>query len=75
MRWEGINIRFLHIHLLVQESAKNAVEIAKKLFPDVECKWGDAGLEEIIQDASIIGVAVVLAGQIQENSFPSLFVF
>lgn len=48
------------------------MEIAKKLFPDVECKWGEAGLEEIIQDASIIGVAVVLAGQIQAN-VPSLF--
>lgn len=49
------------------------MEIAKKLFPDVECKWGDAGLEEIIQDASIIGVAVVLAGQIQAIFFPFSF--
>ncbi|KAL8529526.1 hypothetical protein ACS0TY_006812 [Phlomoides rotata] len=60
-------------HLLVlraiwsrsEESARGAVEIAKKFFPDVECKWGEAGLNEIIQDASIIGVAVVLAGQTQ----------
>lgn len=29
----------------------------------MECKWGDAGLEEIIKDSSITGVAVVLAGQ------------
>lgn len=48
-----------------EESARNTVEIAKKFFPDVECKWGEAGLDGIIQDASIIGVAVVLAGQIQ----------
>ncbi|KAL3850081.1 hypothetical protein ACJIZ3_011963 [Penstemon smallii] len=48
-----------------EESARGAVEIAKKHFPDVECKWGDAGLDDIIQDASIIGVAVVLAGQTQ----------
>ncbi|KAL3647619.1 hypothetical protein CASFOL_008587 [Castilleja foliolosa] len=48
-----------------EESAKGAVEIAKKFFPDVECKWGEEGLDEIIRDASIIGVAVVLAGQIQ----------
>ncbi|KAL0459276.1 UNVERIFIED_CONTAM: hypothetical protein Slati_0554800 [Sesamum latifolium] len=48
-----------------QESARGAVEIAKKFFPNVECKWGEAGLNEIIQDASIIGVAVVLAGQAQ----------
>ncbi|GFP94421.1 hypothetical protein PHJA_001586500 [Phtheirospermum japonicum] len=41
------------------ESARGAVEIAKKLFPDVECKWGEEGLTEIIRDASIIGVAVV----------------
>lgn len=48
-----------------EESARSAVEIAKNSFPDVECKYGNAGLEEIIQDAEIIGVAVVLAGQIQ----------
>ncbi|KAG8389052.1 hypothetical protein BUALT_Bualt02G0189200 [Buddleja alternifolia] len=48
-----------------QESARGAVEIAKQFFPDVECKWGEAGLNDIIQDASVIGVAVVLAGQIQ----------
>lgn len=50
------------------------MEIAKKFFPDVECKWGGAGLDGIIQDASIIGVAVVLAGQIQANLM-SLCVF
>lgn len=50
------------------------MEIAKKFFPDVECKWGESGLDEIIQDASIIGVAVVLAGQIQANLL-SLCVF
>lgn len=42
------------------------MEIARgKSFPEVECKWGDKGLDEIIQDGSILAVAVVLAGQIQ----------
>lgn len=49
----------------MQESARGAVEIARKHFPGVECKWGDQGLEEIIADNSILGVAVVLAGQAQ----------
>lgn len=53
------------IFYLVQESARGAVEIARKHFPGVECKWGDQGLEEIIADSSILGVAVVLAGQAQ----------
>ncbi|KAF2545901.1 hypothetical protein F2Q70_00022796 [Brassica cretica] len=48
-----------------EESAKGAVEVARKHFPGVECKWGDEGLNEIIQDTSILGVAVVIAGQTQ----------
>ncbi|KAL6966393.1 hypothetical protein U1Q18_032174 [Sarracenia purpurea var. burkii] len=48
-----------------EESAGGAVEIARKIFPEVECKWGDSGLDEIIQDSSIVAVAVVLAGQTQ----------
>ncbi|XP_011090402.1 uncharacterized protein YMR315W isoform X2 [Sesamum indicum] len=48
-----------------EESARGAVDIAKKFFPRVECKWGDAGLNEIIQDASIVAVLVVLAAQFQ----------
>ncbi|XP_059429167.1 dehydrogenase FPY6 [Corylus avellana] len=48
-----------------EESARGAVEIAQKYFPGVVCKWGDKGLDEIIHDDSIIGVAVVLAGQAQ----------
>ncbi|XP_074348045.1 dehydrogenase FPY6-like isoform X2 [Apium graveolens] len=48
-----------------EESAKEAVKLADKYFPDVESKWGDAGLDDIIKDSSIIGVAVVLAGQTQ----------
>ncbi|CAI0412306.1 unnamed protein product [Linum tenue] len=48
-----------------QESARAAVEIARRHFPDVECKWGDKGLNEILNDESIIGAAVVLAGQTQ----------
>lgn len=52
-------------HVRMQESAQGAVEIAKKFFPNVECKWGETGLSELIDDASIIGVVVVLAGQTQ----------
>lgn len=48
-----------------EDSARSAVEVARKYFPGVECKWGDTGLDEIIQDSSVIGVAVVLAGQAQ----------
>ncbi|KAM0864863.1 hypothetical protein ACQ4PT_043636 [Festuca glaucescens] len=48
-----------------QESAEAAAELARDFVPDVECKWGDAGLEEIMGDRSIMGVAVVLAGQVQ----------
>uniref|UniRef100_A0A1J3H032 Glucose--fructose oxidoreductase n=1 Tax=Noccaea caerulescens TaxID=107243 RepID=A0A1J3H032_NOCCA len=48
-----------------EESAKGAVEKARKHFPQVKCKWGDEGLNEIIQDSSILGVAVVVAGQTQ----------
>ncbi|XP_074292577.1 dehydrogenase FPY6 [Silene latifolia] len=48
-----------------EESARGAVEVAKKSFPEVEAKWGDAGLDDIIKDPSVPGVAVVLAGQIQ----------
>nr|KYP58458.1 Uncharacterized protein YMR315W family [Cajanus cajan] len=48
-----------------QESATSAVEVARKHFPGVDCKWGDNGLHDIIQDGSIDAVAVVLAGQNQ----------
>ncbi|KAF5200788.1 NAD(P)-binding Rossmann-fold superfamily protein [Thalictrum thalictroides] len=48
-----------------EDSARTAAELARKFFPNIESKWGDAGLDEIIQDASILGVAVVLAGQTQ----------
>lgn len=48
-----------------QDSATSAVDVARKTFPGVEAKWGDEGLDDIIQDTSIIAVAVVLAGQIQ----------
>jgi hypothetical protein len=57
----------------MQESARGAVEIAHKYFPGVVCKWGDKGLDEIIHDDSIIGVAVVLAGQAQVSFLFFLF--
>ncbi|KAI3992208.1 hypothetical protein MKX01_021616 [Papaver californicum] len=47
-----------------EESAK-AADLARQYFPEIECKWGVADLEDIIKDTSIHGVAVVLAGQIQ----------
>lgn len=48
--------------------------IARKFFPQVQSKWGEEGLQEIIQDGSILGVAVVIAGQSQvtSNSSPSV---
>ncbi|KAJ3693183.1 hypothetical protein LUZ60_008663 [Juncus effusus] len=48
-----------------EESAKNAAELARDFAPEIECKFGDSGLDEIINDDSILGVAVVLAGQVQ----------
>lgn len=65
-----VAICFIREVFCVQESARRAVEIAQKSFPGVECKWGDKGLEEIVEDNSILGVAVVLAGQAQVS--PSL---
>ncbi|KAH9741027.1 GFO IDH MocA domain-containing protein [Citrus sinensis] len=50
-----------------EESAKSAAEVARKHFADVECVWGDNGLEQIIKEDSILGVAVVLAGQAQSD--------
>lgn len=41
------------------------MELACDFAPEVECKWGDSGLDDIIQDPSIQGVAVVLAGHAQ----------
>ncbi|KAL4591431.1 hypothetical protein LXL04_004396 [Taraxacum kok-saghyz] len=48
-----------------EKSSTEAADIARKTFPNVECKWGDDGLDEIIRDSSIVGVVVALAGQIQ----------
>ncbi|KAI4312024.1 hypothetical protein MLD38_036880 [Melastoma candidum] len=48
-------------------SARGAVELARRHFPGVECKWGDGGLDEIIQDNSLPAVAVVLPGQVQAD--------
>jgi len=66
------SLLLLSIHFSVQESATAAVEVARKHFPGVECKWGDCGLEDIIQDGSIDAVAVVLAVQNQVSYFSSL---
>nr|XP_043609397.1 uncharacterized protein YMR315W [Erigeron canadensis] len=48
-----------------QKSSNEAVDIAQKVFPNVECKYGDDGLDQIIRDPDIVGVIVALAGQIQ----------
>ncbi|CAA7407984.1 unnamed protein product [Spirodela intermedia] len=48
-----------------EESARAAAELARDFAPDIDCKWGEGGLDDIAQDSSIHGVAVVLAGQIQ----------
>lgn len=49
----------------IKESARAAAELARDFAPEIECKWGDAGLDDIIQDNSVHGVAIVLAGQTQ----------
>ena len=41
------------------------MEVASRSFPDVDCKWGEAGFDDIIKDSSVVGVAIVLAAQIQ----------
>ncbi|KAJ7947515.1 NAD-dependent dihydrogenase, Gfo/Idh/MocA family [Quillaja saponaria] len=51
-----------------EESARGAVELARKFFPGVDCKWGAEGFDEIAQDDSITAVAVVLAGQTQVDT-------
>ncbi|KAL9256415.1 DNA topoisomerase 6 subunit B-like protein [Drosera capensis] len=48
-----------------KKSSESAAEIARKVFPGVESKWGDEGFDEIVKDEGIIGVAVVLAAQLQ----------
>ncbi|KAH9303076.1 hypothetical protein KI387_014659, partial [Taxus chinensis] len=48
-----------------EESAKAAAALALDFSPNIDVKWGESGLDEIIQDKSIHGVAVVLAGQAQ----------
>lgn len=58
-------VQLKYIWSRTEESARVTVELAKKHFPAVECKWGEEGLQDIIRDDSILGVAVVLAGQAQ----------
>ncbi|XP_077227570.1 dehydrogenase FPY6-like isoform X2 [Tasmannia lanceolata] len=48
-----------------EESARTAMEVARDFSPEIECKWGDEGLNEISRDKSIHGVAIVLAGHVQ----------
>lgn len=61
--------------MYVQESAEEAVGVAQKYFPQVEAKWGESGLDDIILDTSVLGVAVVLAGQTQVLSFSLHIIF
>lgn len=48
-----------------EEAAKAIVPLVKDFAPNAEAKWGTDGLKEILQDDSIHGVAVVVAGQVQ----------
>ncbi|KAH7684328.1 putative oxidoreductase protein [Dioscorea alata] len=48
---------------LTEESSRALVELARDFAPQVECKWGEEGLNDIMSDDLIIGVAVVVAGQ------------
>lgn len=48
-----------------QDGAKKALQLAKSYAPNAEAKWGQEGLESILQDKSIHAVAVVLPAQHQ----------
>ncbi|PKA62444.1 hypothetical protein AXF42_Ash009330 [Apostasia shenzhenica] len=48
-----------------EEAAKAAAELAYDFSPNIEYKWGDAGLDEIIRDDKIQAVSIVLAAQVQ----------
>ncbi|KAG0495766.1 hypothetical protein HPP92_000457 [Vanilla planifolia] len=49
----------------MEDSAKAAADLARDFSLDVEYKFGDLGLDDIIKDDSIQAVAIVLAGQVQ----------
>ncbi|KAH7684330.1 putative oxidoreductase protein, partial [Dioscorea alata] len=49
--------------LLQYEASRVLVELARDFAPQVECKWGEDGLNDIMSDDLIIGVAVVVSGQ------------
>ncbi|XP_024378012.1 dehydrogenase FPY6 isoform X2 [Physcomitrium patens] len=48
-----------------EDGAKKALQLAKSYAPNAEAKWGQEGLESILQDKSIHAVAVVLPAQHQ----------
>jgi predicted dehydrogenase len=67
-----LSCRSLDLTIPLQESAEAAAELARDFAPEIQPRWGDAGLEEIMGDASISAVAVVLAGQVQVRGPPTI---
>ncbi|KAG0500363.1 hypothetical protein HPP92_000435 [Vanilla planifolia] len=62
MRWK-VDCDVIIYNIL--DSAKAAADLARDFSLDVEYKFGDLGLDDIIKDDSIQAVAIVLAGQVQ----------
>lgn len=48
-----------------EEAAKSILPLVKDFAPSAEAKWGVEGLNDVLQDKSIHGVAVVVAAQAQ----------
>ncbi|CAM6096394.1 unnamed protein product [Calypogeia fissa] len=48
-----------------QEVSLEGASLVKDFSPKVEAKWGDKGLEDILADETIHGVAIVLPAQVQ----------
>ncbi|XP_024533883.1 uncharacterized protein YMR315W [Selaginella moellendorffii] len=48
-----------------QESAERSVSLIKDCVPGVQAKWGQQGLDDILNDDTILGVAIVLQPQVQ----------
>eukprot|EP00250_Pteridium_aquilinum_P010345 c19318_g1_i1 orf=141-1241(+) len=48
-----------------EEAAKSILPLVKDFAPRAEAKWGIEGLNDILQDKSIHGIAVVVAAQAQ----------
>ncbi|KAG0607402.1 hypothetical protein M758_8G025200, partial [Ceratodon purpureus] len=48
-----------------EDAAKKALQLVKSYAPNAEAKWGQEGLDSVLQDKAIHAVAVVLPAQYQ----------